>query len=330
MMTYKLQGCKKSAVIGWMAGMLLLAGCTQDKPVDTSQGEMLPEGKYPITFTVTGLEATATTRGTTDGTWNGNEAVAVKIGNEVKNYVAASGASTTLKAANRVTPFYWQSTSDINVTAWYFGTGYQSSLPDSWGVNSNQDSEDNYRKCDVLYAHGTLSFDGSKSLTFYHQVAKVVVHVLKGTDTPENLNITELKANKLYLTCKSWTAPTGENFYGKVINMENQQDINSLLFNAGEITLPSGNKAISIKSYKFLIVPQEVSSGTPLFTITAQGYGAPFIYTPASTRTLEAGNEYTYYITIKGEKVTATVTSTGMTWTDGGSGGSGGNGSVEI
>ena len=79
MMTYRLQGCKKSAVIGWMAGMLLLAGCTQDKPVDTSQGEMLPEGKYPMTFTVTGLEATATTRGTADGKWEGGEEVAVQV-----------------------------------------------------------------------------------------------------------------------------------------------------------------------------------------------------------------------------------------------------------
>ena len=71
MMIYRLQGCKKSAVIGWMAGMLLLAGCTEDKLADTSQGEMLPEGKYPMTFTVTGLEATATTRGMAEVYWEG-------------------------------------------------------------------------------------------------------------------------------------------------------------------------------------------------------------------------------------------------------------------
>ena len=101
MMTYRLQGCKKSAVIGWMAGILLLAGCTQDKPVDTSQGEMLPEGKYPMTFTVTGLEATATTRGAADGKWDGGEEVAVQVGDVVKKYVAVgSGESTTLQPAD--------------------------------------------------------------------------------------------------------------------------------------------------------------------------------------------------------------------------------------
>lgn len=314
-MIYRLQGCKKSAVIGWMAGMLLLAGCTQDKLADTSQGEILPEGKYPVTFIATGLGTTATTRATADGIWDSNEAVAVKIGNEVKNYVAdGSGASTTLKAAKGVTPFYWQSTSDINVTAWYFGTGYKSSLPDSWSVESNQNSDDSYQKSDVLYAHGTLSFNGSKSLTFYHQVAKVVVHVLKGNDTPENLNITELKAKDLYLTCKSWTAPIEKNVYGTVTSRDGKAEINSLSFNAGEITLPDKSKTTPLASYKFLIVPQDVNNGTSLFTITAQGYGAPFIYTPTSTQTLEAGNEYTYYITIKGSKVIATVT-TNIGWT---------------
>ena len=44
----------------------------------------------------------------------------------------------------------------------------------------------------------------------------------------------------------------------------------------------------------------------------------------------ESGMQYTYNLTIKGEKVTATVTSTEMTWTDGGSGASGASGSVEI
>lgn len=325
-MIYGLQGCKKSAVIGWMAGMLLVAGCTQDKLADASQGEMLPEGKYPVTFIATGLEISAATRATAEGEWKTSNEVAVQVESEsAKKYKPGSdSASVTLKAAD--TPFYWKSTSDINVTAWYFGAEYKASLPNSWSVESNQNSDDSYPKSDVLYAHGTLSFDGSKPLTFYHQVAKVVVHVLKGNDTPENLNITELKANNLCLTCEAWTAPTEEKVYGTVTARKNPQDINSLSFDAGEITLPGNSKATPLGSYKFLIVPQDVNSGAPLFTITAQGYGAPFIYTPTSTQTLKAGNEYTYYITIKGSKVIATVT-TNIGWTeDSATGG----GSVEI
>ena len=148
MMIYKLQGCKKSAVIGWMAGMLLLAGCAQDKLADTTQGEMLPEGKYPMTFTVTGLEATATTRGTADDFWDGGEYVAVQVGDVVKKYVTASyGKSTTLQPAGPDDAFYWQSTDEKKqVSAWYLGTGYNNNPPTKtnpwwlWSVQSNQNN----------------------------------------------------------------------------------------------------------------------------------------------------------------------------------------------
>lgn len=310
--------------IGYLAVSLALTACSSEDMVDSNER---PEGKYPLIFTATGLEVTPVTRATAEGEWNTGDEVAVQVENgSVKKYKPSSnGTSVTLTATD---PFYWQSTSDINVTAWYFGAGYQPSLPDSWGVNSNQDSEDNYWKCDVLYAHGTLSFNGSRSLRFYHQVAKVVVHVLKGNDTPENLRITELIAKNLYLKCKSWTAPIEKNVYGTVTERDGKSEISSLLFNAGEITLPDKSKTTPLASYKFLIVPQDVNNGTPLFTITAQGYDAPFIYTPTSSRTLEAGNEYTYYITIKGSKVITTVSTANISWgeTSGGTG----EGSVDI
>lgn len=316
MMTYRLQGCKKSAVIGWMAGMLLLAGCTQDKLADASQGEMLPEGKYPVTFTATGLEIAPTSRATADGTWDGTEAVAVKIGSEVKNYVAdGSGASTTLKAAKGVIPFYWKSTNENkDVSAWYCGTEYNASLPSSWMVKPDQSSDENYQKSDFLYAKGTLSFNGNQSLTFYHQVAKVVVHVLSGDETPTNMNITEMKANNM------WTAPTEDNNYGSG-DVNSPSDITPHKFDAGEITLPSNSKATPLASYKFLIVPQAVNKDQALFTITVEGYNK-FVYTPTKESEWKAGTEYTYYITIKGNKVTATV-STSIGWTDSGTTGSG-------
>ena len=184
MMIYKLQGCKKSAVIGWMAGMLLLAGCTQDKLADTSQGEMLPEGKYPMTFTATGLEATAATRATADDTWDGGEVVAVQVGDVVKKYVAVgSGESTTLKPADSDDAFYWQNTNDTKqVSAWYLGTGYNASLTTKrwqWSVQSNQ-NDNGYQQSDFLYApQTTCRFGGTSSLTFFHKTAKVVINIRK-------------------------------------------------------------------------------------------------------------------------------------------------------
>ena len=326
-MINKLQGCKKSAVIGWMAGMLLLSGCTQDKLADASQGEMLPEGKYPVTFTATGLEISATTRATADGTWDQGDGVAIQIGDEVKKYTAnSSGASTKLTAT---TPFYWQNTSETkSVSAWYLGTGYNATLPETWSVqedqNTNSGGVTGYQRSDFLYAKGSLSFNGNKSLTFYHQVAKVVVHVLSGNETPTNMTITGMKANNISCTYM-WTAPTGNNNYGSG-TVSNIQAITPREFDAGKITLPSGGKATPLASYKFLIVPQAVNKNQALFTISAKGYN-DFVYTPTEVSEWKAGTEYTYYITIKGNKVTATVTTGSITW--GGEGDSG-SGSVEI
>lgn len=87
----------------------------------------------------------------------------------------------------------------------------------------------------------------------------------------------------------------------------------------------------ALASYQALVIPdndiQQIS-----IEIKMKGY-TPFKYKPYVQGTIEKwenGMQYTYNLTIKGEKVTATVASTEMTWTDSGSGGSGASGSVEI
>lgn len=65
-----------------LAGTFLLASCSNEN--DVSDGDRLPEGQYPVTLTATGLGTTATTRTTADDLWDSGEAVAVKIGDEVK------------------------------------------------------------------------------------------------------------------------------------------------------------------------------------------------------------------------------------------------------
>ena len=87
----------------------------------------------------------------------------------------------------------------------------------------------------------------------------------------------------------------------------------------------------ALASYQALVIPDNDIFSTPI-EIKIKGY-TPFKYNPYVQGTIdkwESGMQYTYNLTIKGEKVTATVASTEMTWTDGDNGGSGGNGSVEI
>lgn len=330
-MIYKLQGCKKSAVIGWMAGMLLLAGCTQDKLADASQGEMLPEGKYPVTFTATGLEIAPTSRATADGTWTTGDKVAVKVKDEseVKEYTAAdgSGASTTLKAAEGVIPFYWKSTDETkDVSAWYCGTGYNASLPTSWtwSVKTEQNSDNGYQKSDFLYAKGTFTFNGNESLTFYHQVAKVVVNirnygVVSDASTINSVSIKaitdgtftpSLNENNCGLSSKSAGTPSG------ITPFKLSYPNTGVIFEDGE------NGETAFASYQALVIPQALGTNTPI-EIQIEGYDT-FTYPP--TGNWAGGTQYTYNLTIKGSEVTATV-STSIGWTDSGTTGTG---SVEL
>ena len=164
------------------AALLLAAACSQDD-CDDKQGKLLPEGKYPMTFATT-VEGVTATRATTDNTWAGTEEVAVQVGsgNPKKYTPAAGGTSVTLQAATGETPFYWESTNDINVSAWYLGTGYSATPPTdaswSWSVQSNQNENEGYQKSDFLYAPAkSFAFKpqtgADNSLTFYHQTAKV-------------------------------------------------------------------------------------------------------------------------------------------------------------
>ena len=340
MMTYRLQGCKKSAVIGWMAGILLLAGCTQDKPVDTSQGEMLPEGKYPMTFTVTGLEATAATRATVDGYWEGKEEVAVQVGDVVKKYVAVGyDKNATLKPADPDNAFYWQSTNDTKqVSAWYLGTGYNSDPPTRtnpkwlWSVQSNQNNNDGYQKSDFLYApQTTCSFGGTSSLTFSHKTAKVVINIRKYGVAIDDEDIKSITILRTMLTGSTVKINGELTFAGN--GESSRESITPKLSGQNTNVSFEANKPAetALASYQALVIPdndiQQIS-----IEIKMKGY-TPFKYKPYVQGTIEKwenGMQYTYNLTIKGEKVTATVASTEMTWTDSGSVGSGASGSVEI
>lgn len=308
-----------------LAGTFLLASCSNEN--DVSDGNRLPEGQYPVTLTATGLGTTATTRTTADDLWDSGEAVAVKIGNEVKNYVTASyGKSTKLNAAEGVIPFYWQSTGDIKVSAWYLGTGYDNgTLPTKWSVQTNQ-NPDGYQKSDFLYAPQTdIDFKGTKPLTFYHQTAKVVVNIRnQGVVNHDDENIKSVTINAVTdgdftttltkncgLSAKAGVSPLEINFY-KLMQP------NTVSFDGVEET--------ALASYKALVIPQAVSNTTII--INMKGY-SPFKYTPTvpdQSGKWAGGTQYTYNLTIDGKEVKATVTTNDMTWTKGNSGG----GTVEI
>lgn len=313
--------------IGCLAAALALTACNDD---ETADGNRLPEGKYPVTFIATGLQMPAATRTTADGFWEDNEAVAVKIGDEVKRYVAdvTGAASTTLKPAEGSIPFYWESTADIKVSAWYLGTRYYTSaFPTDWSVQTNQNNYDNgYQRSDFLYApEADIDFKGTKPLTFYHQTAKVVVNIRsQGVVNNDDENIKSVTINAVTdgtfqadadgnyrLSAKTGTGVPSADIIFKKLSSPNAD----VVFKDGE----KGEPALA--SYQALVIPQTLNANTSI-KIQIEGYNT-FTYTP--TGSWEGGTQYTYNLTIDGKGVKVNAIST-IGWTDGGTG----EGSVEI
>lgn len=318
------------------AALLLLAGCTQDELAD-KQGETLPEGKYPMTFTATGLQAMPMSRATADGTWETNDKIAIKVENDTRQYFVKTGGSNTatLEVSSGETPFDWQNTNDITVSAFYLGYRFQSTLPQIWYVQSDQ-SDQGYQWSDFLYAYDEIYFptkDGNKTLHFFHQTAKVVVHIIKGDQTPSDIadgsktiTMTIGDPNSspgIVSLAAKWLAPSTpwrkwplEGVFGDWGQSDSYGTITPKSLGA---ILVNDESVKSIASYEALVIPQNISADNRLFKIEIVGY-SPFYYTvPAEGIEWKAGTEHTYYITIEGSKLSVTASSS-IGWKDGASG----------
>lgn len=175
---------KRTAVSRWMAmtaAALTLGACSQSEEAV----EMLPEGKYPIELTATGLEPAVTpmTRATVDGNWDGVETVAVEVDGVVKEYsVDVSGSANkkeaVLKAGEGVDPFYWKSTADIKVSAWW---PYSATKPDAVALVTEQNTKEAYQESDALEAVEQTVKYAAPTLAFKHRTAKMCVNVVNGS-----------------------------------------------------------------------------------------------------------------------------------------------------
>lgn len=283
----------KSAIL---LALLCLSSCAQtdtDGTADTS----LPAGKYPMTFT-TAVNELSATRATTDNTWDGGESVTLQVGDETKLYtISVSGSSSTLTSDK---PFYWTSSNETkSVCGWYYGDELSRTLKESYTLQENQsgtNGKDGYQMSDFLYAPAQeFNFaDNPKSLTFYHQTARVVINIVNAeaaTDATQIRYVAFGDDDNLALS-GAYTAPTGEANVG-TWNTENAV--------RGTITpkdiTSSGSKYL--KTYTALVIPQNMQ-GKKFIAITLTD-GETYYYTPkaAEDANFESGMEYTYDVTVK-------------------------------
>ena len=163
-----------------MVLLMMLPSCTNDSR--SADGEILPEGKYPLVISSVFIEGESIERlwgavskivenqsgKSSVWEWNGSEMIGVQIGDETAIY--------TLNLDKNLTPdkqLYWKSTSPANITAWY---------PVEKDVNLQDQSD---RLAYVLEAtQENVTYEQSVALTFTHKLAKVRV-VIKGPQADE-------------------------------------------------------------------------------------------------------------------------------------------------
>lgn len=262
----------KRKLSAWLLAASLataLCGCSGE----ITDGNTLPAGKYPMTFTaqVDGLTAT---RATSDNSWTGNEEVAIQVGDAIKKYTAAPGGNLMVASDD---PFYWQNTNDITVNAWY---PYSAKKPaaDALKVKADQSNDTDYQASDYLETDAAdVAFNNPVALTFKHRTAKVVVTLQKGE------GVTDVS--------------------GATVKFLNQTQVD------GDGTEVISNTNVTQDAYTALLIPKRIQNKQFIqVTIGTSGDACDYYYTPTDIN-LEAGKQYSYTITVKKEGLQVTTQS---------------------
>ena len=247
-----------------LALLLGLAACTQD------EAGFLPEGAEgtPIVFTATGLNpdatATAGTRAPVDGNWEGVQSVAVRMDGTVKAYdVTPTTADNTSATLTSTDPHYWTNHDDITVTAWWPYTEGETTPP-AVKVAADQSARKDFEGSDLIVAEEQTVSYGNPTLRFTHGTARVTVVLTDYTEGMASVKLTGLST-------------------------ENGNPAQIIPYDKGNDT------------YTALVAPQSVATGTAFITCAFTN-GKVFVYKMQSDTHWQAGEEYTYTVSLAAAK----------------------------
>ena len=247
-----------------LALLLGLAACTQDEAGFLSEGA---EGT-PIVFTATGLNpdatATAGTRAPVDGNWEGVQSVAVLMDGTVKAYnVTPSTSDHTGATLTSTDPYYWTNHNNITVTAWWPYTAGETTPP-AVKVAADQSARKDFEGSDLIVAKEQTVSYGNPTLRFTHRTARVTVILTDYTEGMASVKLTGLST-------------------------ENGNPAQIIPYDKGNDT------------YTALVAPQSVATGTAFITCAFTN-GKVFVYKMQSDTHWQAGEEYTYTVSLAAAK----------------------------
>ena len=286
--------------------LLLLAGilsaCSHDDLTETRPAE----NGEPLVLTAVMADATTGTRATPDNSWEGTETVIVEVIDNYDDtttpdwtqakrgiYTAGTDGKLTFTSGTQST---WLSDNETKlVRAWHYGDNSEE-RSDSWSVQTNQ-TDDNYANSDLLFAQGKVSGGQEIALKFYHQVAKVVVHVrnvgpVYGSD---DVSVTIGYMNNIVMDGTVSTDNISENY----LNWTPGSTMGTITaYSLGPKPLASDENETSLASFAALVIPQTVKEKEYYLVINNRRE-----YSCYASKDIvwKAGHSYTYEVTITKE-----------------------------
>ena len=304
--------------------LLLLAGilsaCSHDDLTETRPAE----NGEPLVLTAVMADATSGTRATPDNSWEGTETVIVEVIDNYDDttnpdwtqakrgiYTASTDGKLTFTSGTQST---WLSDNETKlVRAWHYGDNSEEH-PDSWLVQRNQGTDDNYAKSDLLFAQGRVSGRQEIALKFYHQVAKVVVHVrnvgpVYGSD---DVSVTIGYMNNIVMDGTVSTDKISENYLDWTLGNARGY---ITAYSLGQQPLASDENEISLASFAALVIPQTVKENERYLVINERD-----AYRCIASKDIvwSAGHSYTYEVTITRESGVLVENITVSDWGNGG------------
>ena len=197
------------------------------------------------------------------------------------------------------------------VRAWHYGNNSEE-RSDSWSVQTNQ-TGDNYANSDLLFAQESVSGRKEIALKFYHQVAKVVVHIRNVGPVYGSNEVSVTIGNSTVV--KDGTVSTDN--IGNYLNWTPGSTRWSITaYNLGPQPLASNENETSLASFAALVIPQTVESYKDYLAI--YDWVVPYHCYSSTDITWEAGNSYTYEVTVIGENRVMIDNITVSDWGNGG------------
>lgn len=245
---------------------VLAVGCSQDELFDPAG-----EGQRPLVIKATGLSVTEAgiTRATVDGSWDGDETVAVSVTDDegtfgVFSYTAASDGTLTSSS-----PYFWKA-QPIEVMAWY---PYSAEFPTTVTVAADQSTLEGFKGSDALEASRELT-ENDCELEFSHRVAKVTFKL-----TSNGMDLSTMEA----------------------VTVVGVTDVDG----GGNSVTPYQPDA-AVHTYQVLLAPQTLAAGKTALTLTKDNF--TYAWIPDKDYTLVENYSYTFELTIAANKPQITLT----------------------